>query len=208
MRNFRLPLLFPVVLLLVACSFDYSDLVEEGVDRPDIVMENLEYVRVRGGEHLVRFRADRAERWEDRRAMELWDFYFEQLEHNEEGIEANAEGRAGAASVQLDTGNVFLRDGVRINIESEDIIITTGEIEWRDRERILFSAADKEVGIERSDGTSFIGIGFTANIRERTWGFTGVVSGTYVEEDDEEADEEAMEVASLDQNQSPYGEDA
>jgi len=196
MRNFRLPLLFPAVLLLAACSFDYGNLTEEGEQRPDIIMENLEYVRVRGGEHLVRFRADRAERWEDRRTMELWDFYFEQLEQNEEGIEANAEGRAGAASVQLDTGNVSLRDGVRINIESEDIIITTGELEWRDRERVLFGTAEREVGIERSDGTSFIGIGFTANIRDRTWGFSGIVSGTYVETEDEEA-EEAVEVASL-----------
>ena len=206
MKNFGL--LFPAILLLAACSFDYGDLMEEGVGRPDIVMENLEYVRVRGGEHLVRFRADRAERWEDRRTMELWDFYFEQLENSEEGIGVNAEGQAGAASVQLDTGNVSLRAGVRVNMESEDIIITTSELEWRDRERILFSAGQNEVGIERSDGTSFVGIGFSANIRDRTWGFTGEVHGTYVETEDEEADVEAGEAISLHENQSPDGEDA
>ena len=188
MSRFRLPLLVPAVLLLIACSFDYGDLIDtdEG-GRPDIVMENIEYVRVRGGDHLVRFRADRAERWEDRRMMELWDFYFEQLEN--EGTDVNAEGQAGAASVQLDTGNVSMRDGVRINIESEDIIISTNELEWMDRERILFSAPEDEVDIERSDGTSFSGTGFSVNIRDRTWAFTGEVSGTYVEEDDDDADD-------------------
>jgi len=206
MSNFRLPLLFPAVLLLAACSFDYGDLMDDTIHRPDIVMENLEYVRVRGGEHLVRFRADRAERWEDRRTMELWDFYFEQLENSEEGVEANAEGRAGAASVQLDTGNVSLRGGVRINMESEDIIITTGELEWRDRERLLFSAPQDEVGVERSDGTTLTGTGITVNIRDRTWAFIGEVSGTYVEED--EAEEEPVEIAGENEGHSPNGEDA
>ena len=183
-------LLFPAVLFLAACSFDYGDLLETGEGRPDIVMENLEYVRVRGGEHLIRFRADRAERWEDRRTMELWDFYFEQLENSEEGVEANAEGRAGAASIQLDTGNVSLRSGVRVNMESEDIIITTVELEWRDRERLLFSAGQNEVDVERSDGTSFTGIGFSVNVRDRTWAFTGEVRGVYVETDDDDDEEE------------------
>ena len=190
-------LLFPAVLFLAACSFDYGDLLETGEGRPDIVMENLEYVRVRGGEHLVRFRAERAERWEDRRTMELWDFYFEQLENSEEGVGVNTEGRAGAASIQLDTGNVFLRDGVRVNMESEDIIITTAELEWRDNERLLFSAGENEVGVERSDGTSFTGIGFSVNIRDRTWAFTGEVSGTYVEEDEDETNGTAVEAVSL-----------
>ena len=189
-----LPLFVPVVLLLAACSFDYSDLAEDAVTRPDIVMEDLEYVRVRGGDHLVRFRAERAERWEDRRVMELWDFYFEQLENA--GSEVNADGHAGAASVQLDTMNVSLRDGVRINMESEDFIITTTELEWRDTERQLFSGPQDEVDIERLDGTSFTGVGFSMDLRDRSWSFTGYVSGTYVEDDeDEDEDDEADLIA-------------
>ncbi|MCL2382554.1 MAG: LPS export ABC transporter periplasmic protein LptC [Treponema sp.] len=184
-----LRLIIPSLLLFAACSFDYGYLVmEEGGFRPDIIMEDLEYVRVRGGDHLVRFRADRAERWEDRRTMELWDFYFEQLENSgaDNGVEINADGHAGAATVQLDTGNVALRDGVRINMDSEDIIITTQELQWRDRERVLFGAPGDEVDIERSDGTSFSGVGFTVNIRDRTWAFAGEVSGTYIETDDDD----------------------
>jgi len=190
-----LRLFVPVVLLLAACSFDYSDLAEAAVSRPDIEMLDLEYVRVRGGDHLVRFRAERAERWEDRRTMELWDFSFEQLESGAqaERVEVNADGHAGAASVQLDTGNVSLRDGVRINMESEDFIIITEALEWRDRERLLFSGAGDEVGIERADGTNVTGVGFTVNLRDRTWAFAGEARGIYVETDDEEITEEVAE---------------
>lgn len=193
-----LRLLPAVVLLLVACSFYYGDLIETTEPRPDIVMEDLQYVRVRGGDHLVRFRADRAERWEDRRMMELWEFTFEQLNSGENNVvEADAEGHAGAASVNLDTGNVSMRDGVRINMESEDIIIVTDALEWRDTERLLFSRAEDTVGIERTDGTTFTGTGLTVNIRDRTWAFSGEVGGTYIETDDDEDDEDAGEYAEL-----------
>ena len=185
----RFRLLFPLVLFLAACSFDYSDLSDSEGDKPDIIMENFRYVRVRGGDPLVRFQAEYAERWEERQTMEIREFAFEQLENN--GEEINAEGRAGTASVNLNSGNISLRDGVRINIESEDIIIETRKLEWRDKEKHFFGAEEDEVNIERSDGTSFTGRGFSANIRNRTWTFTGEVKGTYVEKEDEKAGEPA-----------------
>ena len=175
-------------LLLAACSFDYGDTSDSDKNRPDIVMEDVEYVRVRGGDVQVRFQAEYVERWEDSQTMELTAFSFEHLENNEGDIDA--EGQAGSASVQLDTGNVSFKGGVKISVESEDIIIETRGLEWRDKERLLFGGEDDEVYIERSDGTSFTGRGFSANIRSRTWAFSGEVKGTYVEED--EADEEAV----------------
>jgi LPS export ABC transporter protein LptC len=175
------------ILILSGCSFDYGAVGDSGDEKPDIIMEQIEYVRVRGGDPLVRFYAEHAERWEERQTMELRDFTFEQLESS--GEEVNAEGRAGTATVQLDTGNVSMRDGVRINIESEDIIIKTQELEWIDAEKNLFSGDYEIVEIERSDGTRFTGRGFHADARRWTWSFSGGVEGTFVEEDDDEEDE-------------------
>lgn len=180
-------------LLITACSFDYGAVSESDKNKPDIVMENLEYVRVRGGDPLVRFQAEYAERWEDRQAMELRNFSFEQLQDHGETI--NAQGRAGAASVQLNSGNISLKNGVSISVESEDITIQTSGLEWRDKEKTLSGAANAEVDIERSDGTSFSGIGFSADARNRTWTFTGEVKGSYVEKDDGKSGGEAGETA-------------
>jgi LPS export ABC transporter protein LptC len=152
-------------------------------------MENVEYVRVRNSNPLARFTAENVERYEDRHTMELRNFTFEQFETH--GEELNAEGSAGAASVSLDTGDVQLRDGIRIEVKTEDITIETERLDWKDKERILSVGATERVDMKRSDGTDFFGIGFTANIRDRTWGFASGIQGSYIWEDKEEESETA-----------------
>jgi len=169
--------------LLVACSFDYSAGTGLENTRPDIVMENIEYVRVRGGDMLARFQAEHAERWEELQLMELRNFTFEQMEDHGETV--NVEGAAKAATVQIDTGDISLSGGVRISIESEDIVINTAELEWKDKEKTIKGGTEEEVDVKRSDGTTFTGKGFSANIRSRTWSFSGEVKGRYVEKDEE-----------------------
>ena len=186
-------LLFAAGLASAACSFDYSPGKESEKNKPDIIMENIEYVRVRGGDPQVRFQAEYAERWEDRQLMELKNFVFEQMEDH--GDTVNAEGRAASAVVQLSSNDLTLNDGVRINIESEDIIIRTATLEWKDKDKHLYGGEGDVVEIQRSDGTSFLGRGFSADARNRTWNFSGKVEGTYVEkEDEEEPDENSVKI--------------
>jgi hypothetical protein len=91
--------------------------------------------------------------------------------------------------VELDSGNIHLDDGVRIAVDSEDITIETDILDWEDSERRLSGPENSLVDIQRSDGTSFTGVGFSVRTRERTWGFESGVSGIYVHEDDDEAEE-------------------
>ena len=175
------------LMVVYGCSFDYGAGQRQENTRPDIVMENIEYVRVRGGDILARFKAEQAERWEDRQIMELRDFSFEQMEDRGETV--NVEGTAKNASVQLGTGDITLSGGVQIRIESEDINISTSGLEWRDKEKNLVGYDDAEVDVMRSDGTNFTGIGFSADIRSRSWTFSKEVKGTFVEEDDNEEEE-------------------
>ena len=151
-------------------------------------MEDIEYSRVRGGDLLVIFQAEYAERWEERQIMEFRNFVFTQME--DKGETVNAEGWAGAAVVQTGSGDISLSDGVKIDIKSEDIIIRTAGLEWIDKEKHLFGKASDYVEIESSEGTSFIGRGFSADARNRTWAFSGKVEGRYVESEDEEETEE------------------
>jgi len=168
--------------LLAGCSFDYGAGTGLENTRPDIVMENIEYVRVRGGDMLARFQAEYAERWEEQQLMKLRNLTFEQMEDHGETV--NVEGTANVAAVQIDTGDISLSGGVRISIESEDVIIKTEELEWNDKEKTIKGGEEEEVDVRRSDGTSFTGIGFSADVRSRTWSFTGEVKGTYVEKDE------------------------
>lgn len=187
----RFTLMVGLSLVFIACSFDYGEGGGENRDLPDIIMKEVEYVRVRNGDPLVRFTAEYAERYEERQTMELKNFSFEQFEHQGEDI--NAVGRAGTASVELDSGNIRMREGVWIEVDSEDIFIETLGLDWEDKEKRLSAGVYEQVNMRRSDGTNFSGQGFSANIRERTWGFSSGIAGTYVWEDDEEETEEAEE---------------
>jgi len=183
---------------LVACSFDYGDRTGGGDrDAPDIVMENVEYVRVRSAEIQARFLAERAERFEDRRIMELRNFSFEQFEQGD----VNAFGRAGSASVELDSMDIFMSDGVLLEVDSEEIAIETTQLEWQDTPRVLLGGSEEEVHISRDDGTAFSGVGFRAYARQRTWEFSGAVIGTYVHEDDDEEETEAYGYANAEQEE-------
>jgi len=183
----KLPLKGALILAfaaaLAACSFDYGNGESAENTLPDIVMEKVEYVRVRGGKLQVRFQAEKAERYESRQKMELKNFSFEQFSSDND---VDAEGRAGAASVELESGNISMDEGVRIGIESEDIVIETKELKWLDKERVLSGGDGGEVAVSRSDGTVFSGYGFSANARSRTWAFSGQVAGRYIDKDDDE----------------------
>ena len=179
-----------LIFIAVSCSFDYSEFQGSGSDEPDIVMENVEYVRVRSADPVARFYAERAERYEERQLMEITNFSFEQF--GQQGDEVNAFGRAGAASVEIDSGDIRMSRGVRIDVESEDIAIDTDRLEWKDNERTLSAGENEEVKISQSNGTSFIGIGFFADVRRRTWEFSRGVSGTFIHEDEEEAEEDGL----------------
>ena len=171
-------ILFP--LLIVNCSFDYGT-SRNDIERPDIIMHNVEYVRVKQGDPLVRFHAEYAERYEEQQIMNLDTFSFEEFQDS--GYSVNTIGNAGAASIELDSGNVSLSRGVYIKIESEDISIETSMLRWRDNERQLEGGENEVVEIRRSDGSVFIGRGFHADAREQTWQFTHGARGSYVDTD-------------------------
>jgi LPS export ABC transporter protein LptC len=176
------------LLLFAGCSFDYGSSLSGDEDTPDIIMNDVEYVRFRDGNPQVRFRAELAERYEERRVMELKNFSFEQFELR--GDEINATGSAGVAHVELDSGDINLGGGVTLAVDSEDIVIETGSLDWKDKARDLTGSPVEEVKIHRENGTSFSGRGFAANARSRTWGFSGGIGGTYIHDDDEEEDDE------------------
>jgi LPS export ABC transporter protein LptC len=178
--------IFLVSIFWGACSFDYGGTLTDGEDQPDIIMDDVSYVRVRDGEPEVRFQAESAERYEERQTMELRDFSFEQFDNHDGDV--NAKGQAGAASVELDSGNIRMEGGVRIAVDSEDITIETTDLAWQDKERILSGGENTAVNIRRSDGTSFSGRGFSANVRDKTWIFAAGAGGTYIHEDEDEDD--------------------
>lgn len=177
-------------MVMGACSFNYGEAVETYTG-PNIVMGDVDYVRVEKGDPVVRFRSLMAYRYEDKREMELEHFNFEQFDKNSpDGIDAR--GRGEKASIELDTRNITLEGNVAVEVRSEDMVMETEYLRWEDRKKVLSAGEDMEVVVSRSDGTEFSGVGFTADARNRTYSFSNGVGGKYVHEDDEEHEADAI----------------
>jgi LPS export ABC transporter protein LptC len=176
-----------LIILVSGCTFDYGQSESSGEDIPDLIMEKVDYMRVRSADPLARFQAERAERYESLGVMRLQKFSFEQ--YGERGTEVNAAGMAGYASVDINTSDISMDRGVRIEVDSEDIIIETNQLEWRDEPKTLYTEDDAAVNIYQNNGTGFTGIGLYAEARNRVWEFKGEVSGIFIHDDDEETDE-------------------
>jgi LPS export ABC transporter protein LptC len=185
----RLIVIVLAMLLSWSCTFDYG-FATETEDQPDILMYDAEYVRVREGDPVVRVEASRVERYDKTQIMELNSFSFEQFEDS--GATVNAEGDAGFATVELSSGNVRLGGRVKLAVESEDLTIETDRLEWQDKERFLSGEENGPVDIYSSDGTSFKGWGFRADIRNKSWVFSGGVEGVYVHEDDDDENQNGI----------------
>ncbi|MDR0400226.1 MAG: LPS export ABC transporter periplasmic protein LptC [Treponema sp.] len=175
-------------ILLPGCSFDYGADAGEDSGLPDLMMNDVEYVRVKDGDPQLRFQAEKAERYEDKQLMELRNFSFEQFSGR--GEEVDSVGKAAAARVELDSGNIGISGGVSLSVDSENVTIETESLDWLDKERQLSGGPEAPVRILRNDGTSFQGRGFKVNTRSRRWEFSGPVGGAYVHEDDEDEDED------------------
>ena len=182
-------------LFIFACTFNYDDESPDQEEMPNLIMENVEYIRIRSADPVARFVAERAERFEESQRMVLFTFSFEQ--YGEKGTEVNAIGGAGFATVDIESGDINMSDGVTIEIESEDIIIETSRLEWKDEPRILLSGDEDMVNIFQSDGTVFSGTGFRAEARIRSWEFNTGVSGIFVHEDKEETAAEPVPVPEI-----------
>lgn len=174
-----------LLAFLCSCSFDYGPLEAEEDARPDLTMDDVEYVRVRDGEPVVRVQAERVKRYERSQSMRIDRLRFEQ--YAADGKKAEAAGSAGAATVLLESGDADLSGGVQIVIQSEDLVIETDTLSWRDQDRLLVGGRDTEVLLKRSDGAVLSGRGFTSDARRHSWEFSGPVSGTYIDEDEDEA---------------------
>ena len=178
-------------LLSVACTFDYGERESTDDELPDLIMIDVEYIRVRSADPLAKFSAERAERFDALGVMRLQNFTFDQ--YGERGEEINTTGSAVFASVDIDTGDIYMDNGVRIEVESEDIIIETTQLEWKDEPKTLSTGAETIVNIYRENGTGFSGTELFVDARKRTWGFSGNVSGIFIHDEDEEETEDDFE---------------
>jgi LPS export ABC transporter protein LptC len=172
---------FLLIISLFSCTFDYGDKESEEDNLPDLIMENVEYVRVRSADPLARIQAERFERYEKQKLARMENIIFEQ--YGEHGGQINVYGKAGRAEVNIESGDIFMDDNVNLELKTEDITLETYQLEWKDESRSIFTGEKNETFLYKENGTRFTGIGLQANTRLRNWEFLGSINGYYIHDD-------------------------
>jgi LPS export ABC transporter protein LptC len=146
-------------------------------------MENVEYVRVRSADPLARLQAERFERYDKQNVVKMQNITFEQ--YGEHGETVNVYGKAGSAEINIESGDIFMDKNVNLEVKTEDVILDTYQLEWKDEAKFL-SSGDNKVNVYRENGTRFTGTGLQANTRLREWEFLGSANGVYIYDDKKE----------------------
>jgi len=182
-----LPVLLPVLVFFYSsCTFVYSPPEAEEYDFPNITMEDLTYIRMKDGELSAKLEAETGDRYESKHLMKLKNYKF--VQYNDNG-EADSDGHGGSAVIEISSNNIQMTDSVEINVESEDYVLKSEDLDWKDAPKTLESNGNSKVNIRRGNGTEVNGTGFFAEIRSRNWSFKSDVEGVYVNEEDEAAPE-------------------
>ncbi len=196
MKKIDILIICIILFLLFGCTFDYGEKEPTGEEQPGLIMKNVEYIRVRSSDPRARFKAEIAERYEKQGLMRIQNMTFEQ--YGDGGKEINAMGNAGYASVEIQTGDIFMDKNVRIDVETDDITIQTYQLEWREEPHVLSTPEENEVNIFQDNGTNFTGTGLYVETRGRQWEFKGDVRGLFVHDNDEEEEDEIIEETTAD----------
>jgi len=195
LNSFLFTVLLFLAFLTAACSFDYDTQTGDDED-PDLIMTYAEYVRIENSNPVFKVDADEVRRYEAKHAMEMDNFAFEQYntapEDSEKIPNVNVRGFAGKARIETDTNNFSMSRGVYLEVSSEDVILETGDISWKDKERLL--NAPGKLSITRSNGTTLAGVGFSVDARKRSWEFESDVEGSIVDDgDSDDSDDDVAE---------------
>ncbi|AEJ20858.1 LPS export ABC transporter periplasmic protein LptC [Gracilinema caldarium] len=176
-------ILIGIECIFLSCSFDYGTSSEPEQEKPDLVMKDVDYVRVSDGKISLHMQADQINRYESKKLLQVQNISFEQYSKNSVG--PDAVGSAGFAQFWTATSDAAFSGGVQIYINSENLSIEAKSLQWNHNSKKLLGPLDDQVLLKKSDGSILVGKNFSADGRSRSWQFTGPVSGTYQEDTDE-----------------------
>ena len=177
----------PVLLQLVACSFDYGSGTAGENAVPEMVLTDVSASRYENAKLSVVLDAGKLEMYTSDNVWAGESISFTQYAQDGSG-KVDAEGSAGLLLVD-DTNEVYsLGDKVSFHLLSDDFLFRANELRWTKKKNRLSSSDDGEVAIEESDGSVIKGSGFFADTLARTYSFSKPVSGLLVNESSDSAE--------------------
>lgn len=171
-------ILLPVVVVLAACTFDYSESRVEARDREEL--PQLEVLNVRmvvERDNRLELTAARIATFDNRRVQEFREVQFR--EFGPDG-EIRLEGTAESGVLFLDSEDIELHGTVEFYSQPEGARLESSFLYWDQADRILRGEPDGSVSILRDDGSWVLGTGLRLDGRRNSVELTGGLEGEFV----------------------------
>jgi LPS export ABC transporter protein LptC len=174
---------FAVLLLCAACSFDYGNsAVAAANEEPSATFVDFKHTVYSQGTKILELSANRAESYDADSKTLLFGVSF--TEYDRSTGKVSTRGSADEATFYNATESAEFYGSIHIESVSNNAVLTAEHLSWNGKDKLLSSGLDRDVEIQRGDGSWVRGAGFLANARRRSFSFKGSVEGAVVSSDD------------------------
>lgn len=186
----RYLLLFALfIFICTGCTFDYEEgrIAEDLAETvPETVLQEFTQVRMYKGRPQYRVYGSRAETYGKKKETVAEDVLFQ--EFGSEG-EVVTEGSAERITYFSETENAELEGNLDFYNTDEEAGIAGDYLYYNDEKNTLSGKPEERIIMEKKDGSTLSGWGFTVQISEKEIRFSSRVEGVWVEEDEEDEED-------------------
>lgn len=172
---------FVLVLALstISCSIKYQDSFNAENSVPEFKFEESELTRYEKRKITVSFSAQELEQY--KKSSESFAKNIEFTSFDDNG-EVSVQGSCGLLSANTDTETYLLFDNINVYSKKEAATFTSDSLRWDAKTEQLTSGRLDTVKIKKDDVTIY-GTGFSSSGIDKTFRFSGTVSGEIITKD-------------------------
>ena len=175
--------------VICGCTFDYEEAriaedLEEAV--PETILEDFTQVRIYDGIPEYRVYGDKAETFSKRNETIIEGVLFQEFDSEGELV---TEGSADRIVFNSETEDAELSGNLEFFNSSEEAGVNADYLTWKNADKLLTGNDDDYTSLVKKDGSTIRGKGFSADLASKNISFRSDISGTWV--DEEEEDEES-----------------
>ncbi len=170
-----------LALLCASCSLKYATTYQDEANVPEFIFSDATFTKYEDDKQKLSLSAGALEQYSDGNSMYARDVEFTLLKTD--GT-VETEGSCTLLAADSKEEKYTLYDGIHIHNKKEDLEVTADTLRWNGKSEQLTSSRNDMVTIKKGK-TTMIGSGFSASAVSKQFAFTGVISGTFDEDDAE-----------------------
>ncbi len=173
-------LLLLSILIISGCSLRYNSSFQDEANVPEFIFTDATFTKYEDSTKKLSLSAETLEQYSEGNSMYAKGVSFKLL--NKEG-EIETEGSCNLLAANSDAEKYTLFDDIKVKNIKEDFEVSADTLRWNGKSEQLTSSRNDMVSIKKGD-TYMIGSGFSASAVSKKFSFTGIISGEFTKDED------------------------